>query len=126
MGIKHLLDSNVIIDFCNGKLPVAGRKLLEATEPEMSIITQIELFATTNITREEFSLLEQFTAISVVHPVTTDLVTTTIKIRQEYRLKLPDAIIAATAIVHNIPLISRNSSDFKKVNELVLIDPYFI
>src|ERR1043165_569891 len=124
MGKRSLIDSNVIIDFCNGKLSESGRRYLEGVAPEISIITNIELFATKNISVQETALLEKFVGITVVHPVTIDLVKVTIDIRQEYKLKLPDAIIAATAIVFDLVLLTRNIADFAKINGLQVIDPY--
>lgn len=124
MGKRYLIDSNVIIDFCNGKLPLAGRKFLENIDPEISIITNIELFATKNISRQEHILLEKFVAITTIHPVNTDLVKTTIEIRQAHKLKLPDAIIAATALVFDFVLLSRNLSDFNNIKGLEVIDPH--
>lgn len=48
----------------------------------------------------------------------------TILIRRQYKIKLPDAIIAATALVHNLILVTRNTSDFKNIPELQLINPW--
>ena len=92
--------------------------------PEISIITNIELFATKNISQEEYGLLEKFVAFSVRHDVNKELIDITIKIRQNYKIKLPDAIIAATAIIHNLTLISRNSKDFNGIEGLEFINPY--
>ena len=124
MGKRYLIDSNVIIDFCNGKLSINGRTFLENIEPEISIITNIELFATKNISEQEYALLNKFVAITTIHPVNADLVKTIIDIRQFYKLKLPDAIIAATALVFNLDLVSRNLSDFERINGLQVIDPH--
>ena len=62
--------------------------------------------------------------MSVVHPVNNDLIENTIKIRTDYRLKLPDAIIAATAITYGMTLLSRNISDFSKIKEMSVIDAH--
>ena len=123
MGQGYLIDSNVIIDFCNGKLPNYGRKLLESVVPEISIITHIELFANKNISQPEYALLEKFITVAVIYPVNIDLVET-IDVRKEYKLKLPDAIIAATALVYKLTLISHNLSYFKNIKGLHVIDPY--
>lgn len=48
----------------------------------------------------------------------------TIKIRKEYLIKLPDAIIAATALLFEFTLITNNTKDFKKLGHLNLINPY--
>ena len=123
MGKRYLIDSNSIIDFCNGKLPENGRNFMMRLNPEISIITNIELFATKNISQEEYGLLEKFVAFSVSHDVNKELIDITIKIRQYYKIKLPDAIIAATAIIHNLTLISRNSKDFNGIEGLEFINP---
>ncbi len=124
MGKRYLIDSNSIIDFCNGKMPVGGKELLLGIEPEMSIITNIELFATKDISEQEYLLLKKFVAIAIVHPVNTDLIQNTIDIRQNHKIKLPDAIIAATALTYGLTLISRNTKDFKNVSGLQTIDPH--
>lgn len=45
-------------------------------------------------------------------------------IRRNYRLKLPDAVIAATALHLGLPLITRNVKDFKDIPELKLLNPF--
>ena len=47
-----------------------------------------------------------------------------IQIRIDYTIKLPDAIIAATAIAHDLTLISRNDRDFRKISGLKYINPF--
>lgn len=88
----------------------------------MSIITNIELFSANNIPNDEFRLLEKIMGIATIHPVSNDLVSATVSIRQKYRLKMPDAIIAATALTYNLVLITRNTVDFKRIPELRLVD----
>jgi predicted nucleic acid-binding protein len=47
-----------------------------------------------------------------------------ISIRQKYRVKLPDAIIAATALYLSLPLMTRNVKDFSLIPDLKLINPF--
>lgn len=125
MGENYLIDSNAIIDFCNGTLPINGKNLLfSISTPQISIISNIELFANKNISQEEFNLLEKFVHIATVYPLNTSLIAKTIEIRQEYRIKLPDAVIAATAVVNKLTLVSRNTSDFNKIQGLTVVDPW--
>ncbi len=123
MGKRYLIDSNVIIDFCNGKLNLECKNLLLNIKPEISIITQIELFASKNISKQEYALLQKFVSICNIHSVNVDLVNSTIEIRQNYKTKLPDAIIASTALCKNLILISGNTSDFKNIQGLHFINP---
>ncbi|MBK8390809.1 MAG: toxin-antitoxin system, toxin component, PIN domain protein [Saprospiraceae bacterium] len=43
-----------------------------------------------------------------------------------YNVLLPDAIIAATALTYNLVLISRNTSDFSKITDIEIIDPFIL
>lgn len=49
-----------------------------------------------------------------------------IVIRKHFRVKLPDAIIAATALVHDLSLITRNYNDFKKIQSIEILNPFDI
>lgn len=121
----YLLDTNAVIDFCNSKLPNNSKKILNHTEPIISVITQIELFASLKITQTEKKTLESFVSIATIYnSIDEHIVAKTIEIRQKYRTKLPDAIIAATALVHNLTIITRNTADFKNIDGLNVIDPY--
>ncbi len=48
----------------------------------------------------------------------------TILLRKQNKTKLPDVIIAATAIVFDLTLITRNTNDFKNIPNLTVINPY--
>jgi predicted nucleic acid-binding protein len=124
MGERYLIDSNTVIDFCNGSLSESGKNLLINCIPEISIITNIELFASRNINDSEIKLLKQFVSFSIIHPLNLDLVENTIQIRKNYTIKLPDAVIAATAIYLNLTLITRNTKDFQGIQSLKVINPY--
>ena len=121
----YLLDTNVIIDYCNARLPVNAKELLQNIEPRISVITSVELFSSEKITEKELLKLKQFVSISTVYSnITPDIVIRTISIRQLYKIKLPDALIAATALQYNLTLITRNTDDFKKINNLQILNPW--
>jgi predicted nucleic acid-binding protein len=50
----------------------------------------------------------------------------TINICRQSKIKLPDAIIAAIALVHNLTLLTRNVSDFKNISKLIYMNPWEI
>ncbi|OAQ40431.1 hypothetical protein A5893_05645 [Pedobacter psychrophilus] len=121
----YLLDTNTVIDFCNSKLPEKSKNLLFEIQPNLSVITQIELFASTKISEKERNILTDFVNFSNVYSnIDTSIVDKTIEIRQLYKTKLPDAIIAATAIINNLILITRNIEDFKGINKLQILNPH--
>ncbi len=50
-----------------------------------------------------------------------DIVEMTIEIRKQYKTKLPDAIIAATALSNGLCIITRNTKDFERVEGLKVV-----
>ena len=56
--------------------------------------------------------------------ISPEVITQCVMLRKSKKIKIPDAIIAATAIVYKLTLITRNISDFKNIAGLIMIDPY--
>jgi len=122
----YVIDSNAVIDYLGGLLPESGMLFMNTVindAPVISIITQIEVLGYNNPSEIE-TLFKQFIDDSLVIPLNDDIVKKTIEIRKKNKIKTPDAIIAATAIVLGYPLITRNIEDFKKVSSLQTIDPW--
>jgi hypothetical protein len=90
----------------------------------ISIITRIEVLGWQGHTEQSLiatkDLLSLFEEISL-HPAIADCC---IQIRKTFRIKLPDAIIAATALVQKQALMSRNADDFAKVSGVTLFNPF--
>lgn len=124
MGQQYLMDSNPVIDFFNGRLPTGGKNFMASIEPAISVITHIELLSNKNIPQKEWEQLHDFIQIAVIYALESKIVEQTIILRQNHKLKTPDAIIAATALTYSLTLISRNLSDFKDIPGLTVIDPH--
>jgi predicted nucleic acid-binding protein len=124
----YVIDSNVVIDYMSGQLPRPAISFMNSVineTPIISIMTQIEVLGFNNPAEIE-TFLNEFIEASLVIPLNDDIVKTTIEIRKKNKIKTPDAIIAATAIVLDYPLITRNTIDFKKLAGLKIIDPWSI
>ncbi|HEY2582888.1 MAG TPA: PIN domain-containing protein [Mucilaginibacter sp.] len=124
----YVIDSNAVIDYLSGQMPQAGMSFMNDIindKPIISVMTQIEVLGFNNPTEVE-DLLNQFIDYSLVIPLNEDIVKKTIEIRKKIKIKTPDAIIAATAIIWGYPLITRNTSDFKRIDLLKTIDPWLI
>ena len=124
----YVIDSNAVIDYLSGQLPATANAFMNGVineTPVISIMTQIEVLGFSN-PPEIQTFLNEFIAASLVIPLNDDIVNTTIEIRKKNKIKTPDAIIAATAITLNYPLITRNVSDFKKLAALKIIDPWSV
>ena len=77
-----------------------------------------------NGAESELKIIADFIAIAHVIGLSKPIVEQTIKLRRGVKIKLPDAIIASTALVYNVLVITRNLSDFGQVAGLVSINPH--
>jgi len=128
MGQEYFIDSDVIIGFLAGKIPSSGMEIVSriiSNRPNISVISQIEVLRF-NDTPENEAVLEEFINMSKVYPLSNNVVERTIKLCKQNKIKLPDAIIAATALVEGFTLVTRNIDDFKKIPALVILNPWDI
>lgn len=127
MGSKqYLMDSNAAIDYLGKRFLPAGMKFMDEVVnaiPFVSIITKIEVLGF-DTSKEHTQLLTDFMNDAIVLELTEDVVEKTILIRRNYKIKLPDAVIAATALTGNFTLLTRNTTDFAKIEGLNHLDPH--
>lgn len=124
MGASYLMDTNAVIDYLNDKLPASCVALVDEYIIEISVITRIELLAWPGATPTHVEILNNFIANAIVHLLNEPIILKSIEIRKTKRCKLPDAIIAATAIEMQLTLLTTNSSDFSNIKSLSLSNPY--
>jgi predicted nucleic acid-binding protein len=125
---RYLIDTNAIIDYLGKKLPDSGMNFMNTVidaVPIISVISKIEVLSY-NAAKEHYHLLTDFMEDAVVIDLTPEVVEHSIATRKIYKTKLPDAIIAATALANGLLMISRNIADFKNINGLQVIDPWNI
>ncbi len=121
MGKGYLIDTNVLIDYSANRLTGKGSVFLATViddNPKISFINKIELLAFTHISDELIGFVDS----SIIYGLNDDILEQTIRIRRDHKLKIPDAIIAATAIVNDLILITRNTDYFKKINLIELLN----
>lgn len=123
---QYLIDSNAVIDYLGKKLTTNGmdymNRVIDAV-PIVSVITKIEVLGF-NAPDEHYQLLTNFMDDATVLDLTNNVINLSIDIRKQNKAKLPDAIIAATAIAYDLVLISRNISDFKNIQGINVVDPH--
>jgi predicted nucleic acid-binding protein len=126
VGKGYLIDTNVVIGYLNNKLPMQGMGVMNTIiddTPNISVITKIEVLRF-NTSADIYKVLEDFISESVVLNLNDFVVEKTISICKAHRIKLPDAVIAATALVQGFTLITRNIIDFKNISGLELLNPW--
>lgn len=128
MGIKYLWDTNIVIYFLQQQFPKSAGNFIDDTltesQPAFSVISEIELLCWKTASKKDLATLHAFIDDAWIFELERDIKLKTADIRKAYNIKLPDAIIAATVMVYDLSLITRNIKDFKKIKELNLIDPY--
>lgn len=85
--------------------------------------TQIELLVWEPPNVSDLAIYQTFVKDSIIIGSDNDVIEQAILIRKMHNLKLPDAMIAATAIVYDFTLIADNDGDFKKVTGLKYLNP---
>jgi predicted nucleic acid-binding protein len=119
--VNALFDTNILVDCVHG-LTSATDEMARYDEMKVSRIVWIEFLAgakTAEVAARRRWLLDDFELLEIDAAVSEE----TILIRQRTRLKLPDAIILATARVHGLLLVTRNSRDFPRRDPHIRI-PY--
>jgi len=84
----------------------------------------MELLSWTNAADAQLKVLQQFVNESFEYSLTESVIVKAIELRKTYKIKLPDAIIAATALVHGLTLLTRNMMDFHKIKDLLVVNPH--
>ncbi|RHX82933.1 type II toxin-antitoxin system VapC family toxin [Leptospira stimsonii] len=124
MELKFLLDTNVVIAQLANELPKSGADFIDNLVPAISVVSKIELLGWHKASKKDIEQIQTFISQALVLPLEEDVVQETIRLRQIYKIKTPDAIIAATALVHGLTLVSRNVPDFSSIPKLNVIDPW--
>ena len=123
MGKRYLLDTNTVMDFMGNKLTSKAKILIAQIideEINLSVINKIELLGFSKVEQD----LIDFVECSNIYPMDDAIVDVTIELRGLYKIKLPDAVIAATALQNKFIVVSHNIKDFKKIQENEVLNPY--
>ncbi len=89
----------------------------------LSVISRIEVLGWRGHTDDSWQVTRDFLATLQEIGLDEAVVQRTIQIRRTVRIKLPDAIIASSALSSNLELVTRNSEDFRRVPGLSVVNP---
>jgi len=107
--VKALFDTNILVDFLNA-VPEAREELERYDEKAISIVTWMEVMVGADPGVEEAT--RRFLATFTVIPLAADIAERAIELRRRHRIKLPDAVIWASADIRSMLLVTRNTKDF--------------
>ena len=115
--MRRLLDTNVWIDAMSGE-GAAGQALLTAMADEwcgFSSMTRLEVLSYSGLSASDIVIWRELLAKAAEVPMSAAVVEEAARLRRTVRMKAPDAIIAATALLESATLITRNTGDFVRV-----------
>jgi len=118
-----LLDSNIII-YAAQPEHADLRTFIAEQAPEVSAVSVVEVLGYHKLTDEARTHFEEFFAAARVLPISNSVITWAVRLRQQRRMTLGDALIAGTALTHDLTLVTGNTDDFRWVPDLRLDNPF--
>jgi predicted nucleic acid-binding protein len=119
---RVVIDTNILISWYKTGT-ISNSSDLAGIAPVFSIITKIEALGFREITESEIRDISKMLNTGELVYIDRDIAQRTITLRQKYKIKTPDAVIAATALVNNSELWTANTSDFSSIEGLKLHNP---
>jgi predicted nucleic acid-binding protein len=110
--MKAVFDTNILIDYLNG-IDAAKAELARYSNRQISVISYIEVMVGAKNTSEE-NAIQGFLGTFEILELSAEIAKEAISIRKQYRLKIPDAIVYASARTQGCMLVSRNTKDLKQ------------
>ena len=117
-----LLDSNIVIYACQSNFSYLKPLVLDSNNA-VSAITQLEVLGFHGISDSEEIFCGYVFKILQSLPVDNVVLSKAIELRKKYKMKLGDSIVAATALVDNREIYTRNVGDFIKIPQLIVVNP---
>ena len=122
---QYLVDNNVISNYFTESFPLKTMNFISGVIdkiPNISVITEIEALSWIAPDKVYEIIIKEFINNANILPLTKKIVAECVQIRRSKKIKTPDAIIAATAIVNNLTLIT-SDNDFKNIRHLQTMNP---
>ncbi len=118
----RLFDSNLIIYSASDQYEQI-RLLIAEPDAAVSTITKVEALGYHKLPEDDRNYFVALFKTVNLMPVTSDIIDRAIELRQQRRMSLGDCLIAATALVNNCDLYTRNTADFAHIPDLVVVNP---
>ena len=123
---EHLIDTNILIYHTKGSQLTIDfiNNLIAQHSFNLSILTKIEFLGWDKHTNDGFEKCKRLIESANIYPVDENIANKAIELRRKTKIKLADAVIAATALLNNFHLVTRNVDDFKTIEGVEVINPF--
>lgn len=122
----YLIDTNLLIYHTKGSEDSINfmRDIITQQTFNISVLTKIEFLGWDKHTPDGFEKCRQLIEPANIYYIDETIGNKAIELRRKISIKLADAVIAATALLNNLKLATRNTADFKMVEGLIVINPF--
>ncbi len=117
-----LIDSNIII-YAARPEHLAVRRMIAGHAPAVSVVSYVEVLGYHRLTEQDRRFFEDFFIAAPVLQISTDILDRATRLRQQRKIGLGDALIGATALVHDLQLLTANTDDFQWIPDLRISNP---
>ncbi len=121
---EYLIDTNILIYHTKGSQLTVDfiNNLVVQHSFNLSILTKIEFLGWDKHTHDGFEKCKRLIESANIYPVDENIANKAIELRRGMKIKLADAVIAATALLNNLKLVTRNVDDFKVIEGIEVIN----
>lgn len=115
--MRYLFDTNIVIYYFNGLTADEALHQMLAESFNISVITKIEFLGWGEFATDPalYNQARAFIGHARVFDLSEEIAEQTIRLRQQFKTKTPDAIIAATAMVNDLAVVTHNTNDFSRL-----------
>ncbi len=126
MASEYLLDTNILIYYTKGieKAKNLIDSLTLQNSFNISILTKIEFLGWDKHTDDGYEKCKKLIECANIYNVDELVSDKAIELKRKNKIKLADAVIAATALLNGLKLVTRNMDDFEMVEGLEIVDIY--
>lgn len=123
---NYLIDTNILIYHTNGvkeSIDLISKVIAEKSF-NISILTKIEFLGWNKHTSDGLDKCKRLIETANIYFVDENIAGKAIELKRKMNIKIADAVIAATGIIHNLKIVTRNIDDFKGIEGLKVINPF--
>ena len=120
--MNPLIDINILIYSAKPEFSYL-RSLILSGENFVSALSLVEVLGYYKLTEEDRNYFDASFHLLTALPISDEVISKATELRKMYRMKTADAIIAATAVIHQLELITRNIGDFESIPLLNVSNP---
>jgi predicted nucleic acid-binding protein len=117
-GNSLFVDTNILLYLISGDETVA--ELLNGKHIVISFVTELELLGYKDLSESDLKIIQELVKEATVLDINEGIKHLVVLLRKSYKIKLPDAIVVASALYSNLPLVTADNQ-LSQINELTLL-----